>query len=287
MFQAKFYETYYFCNVIHNILRDQFSYIRRLNDFYCDDQIFSLANPFQKYSTFHCFIEFVVEDIYSEEAFEIDLDELACKKKNNDTVHQHYNFDKLPIEKAFDFHEIKYQSFASHLADEGKLLSNFDLDDLDDFIEETRLSQSYEDLVRQTVKEVFHVLFQNRQLMLTFNDMLARALEMNLDEPVAENAVIWFSRPGIIKRHTIPKWAQRAVFFRDRGRCVLCDKDLSGTINLDNHTNYDHIVPLAKHGFNDVSNLQLLCRECNQKKKDGNAITSNQYQSWYSFDEIY
>lgn len=285
MLQAKFYETYYFCNVIHNILRDQFSYIRRLHDFYCDGQIFYLANPFQKYSAFHYFIEFVVEDVYSEEAFEVDLNELAGKTRTNAAVREHYNLDKLPIERAFDFHEIEYQSFANYLASSGKSLSNFDVNDLDNFIEETRLSQSYEDLVRQTVKEIFHVLFQNRELMLTFNDMLARALEMSAEEPVAEEAEVWFSRLGIIKRHAIPKWAQRAVFFRDRGRCVLCDKDLSGTINLDNHTNYDHIVPLAKHGFNDVSNLQLLCRECNQQKKDGHAVTSSQYQSWYSYDE--
>ncbi|EKO3573771.1 HNH endonuclease [Vibrio metschnikovii] len=286
MFQVKFYETYYFCNVIHNILRDQFSYIRRINDFYCDEQIFYLASPFQKYSAFHHFIEFVVEDIYLEEAFEADIEELKGNKRTHSAVRQHYSLDKLPIERAFDFHEIEYQSFVSHLLSYGKSLSSFDINDLDSYMEETRLSQSYEYLIRQTVKEIFHVLFQNRQLMLNFNEMLASGLELSMDEPVAEEAEIWFSKPGIIKRQSIPKWVQRAVYFRDRGRCVLCDKDLSGTVNLENHTNYDHIVPLAKHGFNDVSNIQLLCRECNQRKKDGNAITSNQYQSWYSYDEI-
>ncbi|MBV4522630.1 HNH endonuclease [Pseudomonas sp. SWRI74] len=69
-----------------------------------------------------------------------------------------------------------------------------------------------------------------------------------------------------MKRVTIPKWVRRAVFYRDRGRCVLCDKDLFGQINLENHKNYDHIVPLAKHGLNDTSNIQLLCKECNQMR---------------------
>jgi 5-methylcytosine-specific restriction endonuclease McrA len=82
-----------------------------------------------------------------------------------------------------------------------------------------------------------------------------------------------------------PSWAQRAVFFRDRGRCVLCDKDLSGLTNLANSENYDHIVPLGRHGLNDVSNLQLLCAECNQiEKKDGHGRTSSEYQTWYAPD---
>lgn len=78
-------------------------------------------------------------------------------------------------------------------------------------------------------------------------------------------------------------WAQRAVFFRDRGKCVLCDSDVSGLVSLDNIENYDHIVPLSRWGLNDITNLQLLCVPCNQhEKRDGAVITSGRYQSWYS-----
>ncbi|WHI44650.1 HNH endonuclease [Microbulbifer sp. TRSA001] len=122
--------------------------------------------------------------------------------------------------------------------------------------------------------------------MMLFNDMMSRSLELAKDMLPPEETDQLFVRPGILKRKSIPKWVQRAVFFRDRGRCVLCDKDLSGTLNLENLENYDHIVPLSKHGLNDVTNIQLLCKECNQiDKKGGQPITSNKYQSWYSYDD--
>ncbi|WP_223157427.1 HNH endonuclease, partial [Sulfurovum sp. bin170] len=55
-------------------------------------------------------------------------------------------------------------------------------------------------------------------------------------------------------RKNIPSWAKKAVFFRDRGTCTYCKKDLSGIINISNNYHIDHIVPLAKYGFNDISN---------------------------------
>jgi hypothetical protein len=72
MLEARFYETYYFCNIIRNILHDQFEFIRNLNDFYGDDKVFYLIAPFNKYSTLHYFIEFIVEDIYYEEASNVE-----------------------------------------------------------------------------------------------------------------------------------------------------------------------------------------------------------------------
>src|SRR3546814_3190186 len=69
---------------------------------------------------------------------------------------------------------------------------------------------------------------------------------------------------GRLARVRPPKWAQRAVFFRDRGRCVLCEKDLTGLMSIDNVENYDHIVPISGWGINrseeHTSELQSLMR---------------------------
>lgn len=64
------------------------------------------------------------------------------------------------------------------------------------------------------------------------------------------------------KRPYIPQEVVGYVYMRDGGRCREC----GSTKNLQ----LDHIIPIAKGGSSEADNLQLLCRECNQKK--GNRI---------------
>src|ERR1700730_153220 len=77
-----FYETYYFANAIKNVLEDQFAYIRHLHDFYGDGRYLAYAPPFPRFSAFHNFISFVVDDMLDEDAKNIDL------QKRQDTVVQ-------------------------------------------------------------------------------------------------------------------------------------------------------------------------------------------------------
>lgn len=287
MLEAKFYETYYFCNVIRNILHNPFPFLRNLEGFYGDQAIFYLLEPFKKYSTFHELIEFIVIDIYYETTSDVDLESMKESYSNFPT----FNIDskiirshKLPIELAFDFHGIEYESFETHLSVYNKVFVDCDADDVYNFMDELTNSEAYEKLIDQTTKEIFHILFQNRELMLIFNEMISSILALRLNERIPEEVKHLFKKSGVLNRKTIPKWVKRAVYFRDRGCCVMCRKDLSGILNLKNLENYDHMVPLARHGLNDVSNIQLLCYECNQKKLAGRATTSNIYQSWYPYN---
>src|ERR1039457_2118587 len=108
--------------------------------------------------------------------------------------------------------------------------------------------------------EVFHSLFGNRSILLTFNCALAE-----------------FRRTrgaGPSPRCKIPQWVKRAVYFRENGKCALCRRDLSGLIAIDPKQNYDHIVPLKLLGANDPCNIQLLCKTCNLRKAASPARTS-------------
>lgn len=287
--EAKFYETYYLCSIIDGILTDRFEYLRELEGFHCDGQWAEWLTPYKKYSVFHRFIEYVVHGYHTEQAGKVDIDSrisllgaLSCVPPAIADIRPH----KLPIEEAFDRHSIEHLSFMEYLADVRKPFSDANEDDVYDFMNDTWLSKSYEQLMEQTVAEVFHVLFQNRQLLLIFNDYVSSILSKAESSEAEDLDRSLLAANGTLIRVRPPKWAQRAVFYRDRGRCIMCDKDVTGLANLENLENYDHIVSLAQFGLNDISNLQLLCAHCNQvEKKDGDAVTSTRYQSWYSTED--
>lgn len=51
-----------------------------------------------------------------------------------------------------------------------------------------------------------------------------------------------------------------ALFQRQRGRCACCREKLGHSYHR------DHIVPLARGGSNDITNIELLCAPCNLNK---------------------
>ena len=136
-------------------------------------------------------------------------------------------------------------------------------------------------ILRPSLYETFFVLFQNRGLLLLFNEMLAGIIANSDADESIQDSNKYLASTGRFKRVAIPSWVKRAVYFRDRGFCVMCQKDLSGILNIRNTKNYDHVVPLVRGGLNDISNIQLLCQSCNAKKKGRPAITSNVYEAWY------
>jgi hypothetical protein len=67
-------------------------------------------------------------------------------------------------------------------------------------------------------------------------------------------------------RKTVPDKIRFAVLKRDRFTCVKCGQ--SPAKGNDVELEIDHINPVSKGGDNDISNLQTLCKRCNQGKKD-------------------
>lgn len=46
--ELTYYETYYFANVVKNVLEDQFAYLRLLDEFYGDRRYLSYTSPFPR-----------------------------------------------------------------------------------------------------------------------------------------------------------------------------------------------------------------------------------------------
>lgn len=286
---AKFYETYSICDVVNGILKNTLNHALLLEGFHCDQRWADWLTPYKKESVLHMFISFVVQGMHSEQADEFDIDRqkrIYASFKSVSSAIADLQPLKLPIEFAFDHHGIDHLTFFEFLKDSGKNFEEADADDIHEYMNEIWISAAYDDLMKQTVNEVFHVLFQNRELMMMFNSYISGILENAQWDEVEDLDRSLLAHNGTLARVRPPKWAQRAVFFRDRGRCVLCGCDLTGLMSIDNIENYDHIVPLSRWGINDITNLQLLCVSCNQhEKRDGEPITSGRYQSWYSSDE--
>jgi len=137
-------------------------------------------------------------------------------------------------------------------------------------------SYEFEKLFDMMAEEVFYILFPNRKLLLTFNTLVSKEIQN------AEIDNLFRTLKGTIKRTSIPQWVKKAVYHRDKGRCVFCNIDLTNLINTLTESNYDHIVPLDLHGANDPCNIQLACESCNKKKRNKLVSTSNQYIPWWS-----
>lgn len=61
------------------------------------------------------------------------------------------------------------------------------------------------------------------------------------------------------RRRNISTQTKQFVWERDQGQCAMCGAEY----NLE----YDHIIPFSKGGSNGPKNIQLLCRDCNSKKR--------------------
>ncbi|GGC97437.1 hypothetical protein GCM10007216_30260 [Thalassobacillus devorans] len=115
------------------------------------------------------------------------------------------------------------------------------------------------------VSDIFTVLFANKQFLYEFNKQLQEVVEVLKlkDHPD------YLKKDGVFKRcKYLPKWLQKGVFMRDKGRCQICGTDLTKVLHLDNQENYDHIIPLESGGTNDPTNFQLTCEHCNKSKGD-------------------
>jgi 5-methylcytosine-specific restriction endonuclease McrA len=77
-------------------------------------------------------------------------------------------------------------------------------------------------------------------------------------------------RKAIQRKATIAESInQYKLLDRDKWRCCMCNCKVQKTnIYADNAAELDHIIPLSKGGVHTYSNVQTLCRRCNQAKTD-------------------
>lgn len=268
IFENNFYSSYYYSNIISNILSGDADSIGFLSNFR-ENVGSGIFLPYQKESALHLFCRSVVGDFLHEDMTTYDKhDWKRCK------INSYFKFRPY-IDNAFSAFELDY-SFEEFLV--GKKDPEFS--DLEEYYEEVIITGYFEKVVNCIADEVFFVIFNNRELMYKFNDLVAGNLDLYLEGSDFDVHSLFNSR-GMLKRAHVPQWAKDAVFHREKGQCAICQKIISGVLSPNCKRHYDHMVPLAEGGLNDVSNLQFLCGNCNQTKGRRRIPPSVKYIKWY------
>lgn len=274
--EMSYYNVYYYCNIIDNLLRlfttsiDWASTGAQFLDTFFEGDI----EDFPKYSALHSFCDYAIRTLIGEED-EKELDEIQMRYDDEEAVllegpeRLKYAFrsdyalnHRLWIDRLLANYGGNHQSFYNFV--QGTEFT-FISDVYSDFC---FFNGDIDDAVLKLSRELFYVLFQNRDFLYRFNYYLS------------------IKEKTQIQRCNIPSWVKRAVKHRDRGKCVCCGKDLSGVLDCEdrNSIHYDHIVSLSDGGINDISNIQLMCRGCNLRKSS-KSYTKNTYKDWYDFEE--
>lgn len=271
-FEMNYYNTYYFANVIHNVVMNSFDYLKNIDDFY---QIgLTIPIKFSKDSNLHEFIRFVIEGIFHENLLEecnaIDDNKLMV----NPTTIKPFWINHALRENGYT--HISFQEWLQ----KNQHTSTFADDSVHSYVYDY-LYDTYYELLRKLAIEVFHILFLNREFLLKFNRLIS--VHISFQRVDEDNGFVSgkLKRDGVLYRAGIPAWVKDAVFFRDRGHCVFCNSNLTNLVSRLTVKNFDHMIPLNLSGGNDVSNIQLTCEACNLEKSGSVGGTSKTYELWY------
>jgi len=268
----KFFDTYYFCNIASNLIYNVNIDLTSTLACFFERHLEVQPSNFEKYSSLHQYCNWVVNVLFFQEDSKriYKLSEDMGNFSDYESGELLIKFEKskndidLWFDNAINCYQPDFTSFYDWLLKNYKGYTHLDIA-LDDYMEKAGEEETYCDSLDLISLEMFYVLFENRYFLYKFNEYMAACHEYE------------------IPRVYVPQWAKRAVFFRDKGKCVLCNKDLSGLLDVaeDKEVQYDHIVPLENGGLNDISNLQLLCADCNQRKGT-TAMTGTNYKYLYN-----
>ncbi|MFD4254597.1 HNH endonuclease [Amycolatopsis thermoflava] len=282
-----YFRTYQIAQRVVRLAGDRDFFVRRYETISDPEELIDYIRPWQKETLVHKFAYDMADDM-----FEADTDGNYVRLHTMDETGAVTTVRVLPVDLGLNLYGLRdgYFEIPKDLecSVEGNVRVWRDSHSVADacydyFRENLSLSEPYDRLLKQLADEVFHILFLNRGTMADLNQQLASAvvevgaLRTELDPELRS----LFTSSGRLKRKRVPKWARDAVYFRERGRCASCARDLTGLLDALPDKQFDHIVPLTEGGLNDVSNLQLLCADCNRAKSDTLTPPSKWYRRWY------
>jgi hypothetical protein len=243
------------------------------------DDVLGFLPPWQRESALHKFARFIADEMFLEDTGGRYITAYVHDGSNIAGSPRRY----LPVDVAMRSYEIGSGEMFTIPPPDGRWVregnrhinrweeSSKVADACYEYTRDLQLSADYDLLLTQIADEVFHTIFPNRVLLSRLHEVLALFVRQQDRETAADEPGLasLLTKGGRLKRIEPPRWARRAVYFRDHGHCAACGADLTALIDPLPARQFDHIVPLSLGGLNDVSNLQLLCQPCNGKKASG------------------
>jgi 5-methylcytosine-specific restriction endonuclease McrA len=78
------------------------------------------------------------------------------------------------------------------------------------------------------------------------------------------------------------RWVLNQLINREGGSCQRCKEQVNLVADDPRRATVDHVVPRSKGGSDQLSNLALLCKTCNEEKDDAVPDAPDDYEgrSW-------
>ncbi|MCV4270952.1 HNH endonuclease [Pseudomonas capsici] len=133
--------------------------------------------------------------------------------------------------------------------------------------------QYFIDGLRVIVDSAFAHLWNRKQFLFDFNMRLAEEIS-----PLLKTEYPVLAKDGQLPRATyFPVWVDNLIIHRERGLCHYCGHP-AALASLPNQTyDIDHMVPIARGGTNDATNLVLSCPACNNKKRANHQVVQDTF----------
>ncbi|OFZ47623.1 MAG: hypothetical protein A2381_09600 [Bdellovibrionales bacterium RIFOXYB1_FULL_37_110] len=118
----------------------------------------------------------------------------------------------------------------------------------------TEIARVHVNLSKETLKKIEKV--KN----LTKEDDLDKIISLLADTYINQKIEVKRESKNVPAKNSrhIPRKIKETVYKRTNGECENC----KSTQNLE----FDHLIPYAKGGTNNLTNIQLLCSNCNKRK---------------------
>ncbi|OBY59062.1 hypothetical protein [Pseudomonas sp. AU12215] len=140
--EMAYFETYYYANIVHNVLDNPMGYLRNLNNWHEDREIGLFLQPFPKWSVLHEFAQFIIEELMYERIGDVASTAALSNSRS-----------QLWVDQALKHHGIQIPRFQNWLKEKSVLLEDATEDHIFDYHQDLHLTGELDELLTQLSNE--------------------------------------------------------------------------------------------------------------------------------------